>query len=58
MDQHYPVKDVASRLACSEETVRRLIRGGQLKAVRLGRDYRVSENAIACSLKPTQQKAT
>ena len=40
------VPDVARRLAISEPTVWRLIRGNQIPAVRIGRATRISEHAV------------
>lgn len=43
-DTIYKVSEVAAKLAVSEETVRRAIRRGALKAYRVGvRGYRVTE---------------
>ena len=41
------VHDAASKLACSEETVRRMIRNGRLEATRLQKDYRISSLALS-----------
>lgn len=38
--------EVADRLRVSTMTVYRLIRGGELPAVRVGRNYRVAEDAL------------
>ena len=62
MEQHLPVSEVAAKLSCCEETVKRMIRSGRLPAVKLGGQYRVAEGTIAASLgtgrnKP-QQKGT
>ena len=48
MDQHLPLREVASKLACSEATVRRMIRNGSLPALRLGQrgTFRVSERDV------------
>ena len=39
--KYFSVEGIAAELAVSTETVRRWIRGGQLKAVRAGRQYRI-----------------
>ena len=41
------VREVAEELRCSPLTVYRLIASGRLAAVRLGRDLRVSREALA-----------
>lgn len=41
------VSEVARRLDCGEGTVRKLIRDGSLRAFRVGRLLRVSEDALA-----------
>jgi excisionase family DNA binding protein len=53
-----PMRDIptiARRLVVSEKTVRRLIRRGELRAYRIGRQFRVSEqdllNFLESSLK-------
>ena len=39
---HLTVKEIATDLDVSEETVRNWIRSGELKAIDIGRGYRVS----------------
>ena len=39
---YYTVKEIATDLAVSEETVRNWIRSGELRAVDIGRGYRVA----------------
>lgn len=41
MDEMLTVRDVASRLNASTQTVYTLIRGGKIAAIRLGRNYRI-----------------
>lgn len=45
------VQEAASKLSCSEETIRRMIRNGTMPArkIGLGRDYRIPNNALALS---------
>jgi excisionase family DNA binding protein len=50
MMSHIPVREVAERLSCSEETIRRLIRNKTLPALRLGNEYRIDEKDISASL--------
>lgn len=45
------VRDVAHRLDCDPQTVYALIREGQLRAVKLGRTFRVTEGALAAFLR-------
>jgi excisionase family DNA binding protein len=45
-ERHVPLSTVAGRLGVSERTVRRWIKSGKLKAIRPGRDYRISEEAV------------
>lgn len=42
----YTVQEVADILSLSEQTIRKLIREGRLKAVRLGRTYRIPSEAL------------
>jgi len=37
------IREVAAQLGCSTKTVRRLITSGTLRAVRLGRDWRIDD---------------
>ena len=40
--QVYTLKEAAELLTCHPETLRRAIKRGALKAVKIGRDYRIS----------------
>jgi excisionase family DNA binding protein len=42
----YSVRDVADRLGVHPETIRRLIHGGRLDAVRVGRVLRIDGRAV------------
>jgi excisionase family DNA binding protein len=42
----YTVKEAAEILSCNPETVRRAIRANELKAARLGSDYRISKRDL------------
>lgn len=41
------VAEAAELLRCSPQTIRRLVRAGRLPALRLGRDLRISREALA-----------
>lgn len=40
------VSEAAGRLACSGQTIRKLIRSGKLPAYRIGRDFRIIESDL------------
>ena len=40
------IAEAARRIGCSDDTIRRRIASGQLKAVRSGRIIRISEDAL------------
>ena len=40
------IAEAARRIGCSDDTIRRRIANGQLKAVRSGRIIRISEDAL------------
>ncbi len=42
----YTVEEVAKILRVNERTVRNLIEAGELRATRVGRQYRISEEAL------------
>jgi excisionase family DNA binding protein len=42
----YTVEDVAAILKVSEPTVRKLIASGELRATQVGRQYRISQEAL------------
>ncbi|WP_279138443.1 helix-turn-helix domain-containing protein [Faecalicoccus pleomorphus] len=42
----YTIQEVAEILSLSEQTIRKLIHEGELKAVRLGRTYRIPYEAL------------
>lgn len=42
----YSVQEVAEILGLSEQTIRKLIHEGNLKAMRLGRTYRISFESL------------
>jgi len=46
MDNIYSIGTAAARLDCHPETVRRLIRRGELSAVKLGSQWRVRESDL------------
>ena len=43
----YTIKELSIKLNCSTRTLYRLIDDNQLRAYRLGRDYRVDPNEVA-----------
>lgn len=43
MDNHYSIITAAERLDCHPETLRRIIRRGELTALKVGRHWRVRE---------------
>jgi excisionase family DNA binding protein len=47
----YTSKQAAELLQCHEITIRRAIKSGQLKASRIGRDYRISKHDLTCFYK-------
>jgi excisionase family DNA binding protein len=46
MDNLFSINTAAARLACHPETLRRIIRRGELAATKIGRDWRVSERGL------------
>ncbi|MCM3176216.1 helix-turn-helix domain-containing protein [Paenibacillus sp. MER 99-2] len=45
-EKYYDVKQVAKVVDLSEETIRRYIRAGKIKAVRMGRGFRIYESHL------------
>ncbi len=58
MDNLFNINTAAARLDCHAETVRRLIRRGELQAVKVGSKWRVSETALAAYLNAHTVNAT
>jgi excisionase family DNA binding protein len=46
IEQHYKTEEVAARVAVNPETVRRAAARGELKSLRIGRDFRFPESAV------------
>jgi excisionase family DNA binding protein len=46
-DQHQTVKDVADRLKVAEATVRHWIKEGQLRAIDIGKGWRIADTDLA-----------
>ncbi len=46
MDNFHNISTTAKRIAAHPETVRRIIRRGELAAVKIGKQWRVSESAM------------
>lgn len=47
METHYTIKEVCETLRLADSTVRRYIREGKMRAVKIGSVWRISESAIA-----------
>jgi excisionase family DNA binding protein len=58
MDDYLSVQAVAARLAINERTARRLIERGELSALRVGGQWRVSEDALADFIARNTKPAT
>ena len=58
MEQFLPIREIAAKLSCSEQTIRRLVKSGKITAIQMGKDYRISEKALLLSLHVTDQKCT
>ena len=46
-DQYQTVKEVADRLKVSEATVRGWIRGGELRAIDIGKGWRIADSDLS-----------
>ncbi len=46
MDRLYTLAEAKDYLKISDSTIRRLIRGGELEASKLGRQFRIKESAL------------
>lgn len=46
MEQLYTVKEIASALKLNKQTIQRFIREEKIKAVKVGREYRVSKQSF------------
>jgi excisionase family DNA binding protein len=49
-DQYQTVKEVADRLKVSESTVRGWIKGGELRAIEIGKGWRIADIDLAVFL--------
>jgi excisionase family DNA binding protein len=47
MENFFSINTAAARLDCHPETLRRIIRRGELTATKIGKHWRVSENDLA-----------
>jgi excisionase family DNA binding protein len=47
IERYYTTAELAERLAVHPETIRRAAARGELRSVRIGRDRRYSESAVA-----------
>jgi excisionase family DNA binding protein len=50
-DRYQTVQELAERLGVSEATVRQWIRGGALRAIDIGKGWRIAETDLAAFLK-------
>jgi excisionase family DNA binding protein len=50
MDKHVPVRDLARKLSCSPETLKRQLRDGTIPGTKVGRDWRVDPEAVKIAL--------
>lgn len=48
--KHVPASEIASRYGVSDETVRRMLRRGELPGVKFGRDWRCDPEAVQRAL--------
>ncbi len=53
-DQYQTVKEVADRLKVAEATVRHWIKEGQLRAIDIGKSWRIADSDLADFLAPTR----
>jgi excisionase family DNA binding protein len=53
----YSLEQVAERLGLHVRTVRGYVRSGRLKAVRIGKQYRVTHDALEALTGPTREEA-
>jgi putative resolvase len=50
----YDLDEIAKILGTSTETIRRYVRSGKLKAIKIGRDYKVSEENLQKMIKDNE----
>jgi excisionase family DNA binding protein len=50
MDNHYSITTAAARLDCHPETLRRIIRRGELTALKVGKSWRIRESDLVAYL--------
>ena len=56
-ENYYTIEELAVKLKVDDVTIRRLIKAGQLKTVRVGRQHRITEEEFrAFEKKNTQPK--
>jgi excisionase family DNA binding protein len=46
MKQVFTIKEVAEVLSCSTDTIRRLVKSGEMKSAKVGSDYRISRSDL------------
>ena len=54
--EYWTVPEVAARLRVSTDTIKRLLRSEQLQGEKVGRQWRISENALQKYLKTSKKK--
>jgi excisionase family DNA binding protein len=54
----YTLEEVAEHLKVSLQTVRRLVRANRLKTIRVGRQHRVTADALREFLRQSSQEGT
>lgn len=50
-EQYFTVRDVAQMLQYQESTIREFIRSGQLRATKIGKEYRIAATDLRMFLK-------
>ena len=56
LDEIYTPKEVAALLKISERKVNELLRNGEIKASKIGRQWRITEQQLSDFLKENEQK--
>lgn len=46
MEKLYNIKQLAEELHLNKQTIQRFIRMGKIKAIKIGREYRVTEQSL------------
>jgi excisionase family DNA binding protein len=56
IEQMLTVETAAAALSVHPETIRRLIKRGQLQAIKIGKSYRIAESAIIAIQQPQKKE--